>query len=362
MKSLFVLSNASGYGGAEKSIEVFISHLSNRYNITIFVENHTHIEELKSIKKEKQASYEIVSLSEGKGILTTIKNCFQIYKQCREYRPEYILANTNKAGFYLAILSYLGITNNKIFLYIRDFQWKYLEFILEKLQKAYILIPSGAVLEKEEYLFELVREKKVFAVADPCSERTELNGIGKCKYILCLANLSKWKGINYLVSSYEKCKAYDKKIPMIICGNIMDIYYYGEIQGMIRDKKLQDNIKILPFQSNVANLYNDALFVVNSSISEYGGPETFGRTIIEAWSYKKPVISFQCGGPKYIIENGIDGFLVEEKNICQFAEVMNILIDDDLLRKKMGEAGYEKVCKEFSAKNITEKLVDIFEN
>ena len=104
-------------------------------------------------------------------------------------------------------------------------------------------------------------------------------------------------------------------------------------------------------------MYEEALFVVSSSISEFGGPETFGRTIIEAWSYKKAVISFNVGGPKYIIDDKVNGFLVEEKNTEEMARKMRCLYEHKDICQKMGEKGYLKVKSMYSIENLKNNII-----
>ena len=53
-----------------------------------------------------------------------------------------------------------------------------------------------------------------------------------------------------------------------------------------------------------------------------------------------PVVSFDCPyGPANIITDSVDGFLIRNRNIAEFADKVCLLISDELLRKKMGNAG-----------------------
>jgi len=102
--------------------------------------------------------------------------------------------------------------------------------------------------------------------------------------------------------------------------------------------------------------------LLNTSLAEHGGPETFGRTIIEAWSYKKPVIAFSEGGPKYLISDNIDGLLIPEKDVQALASAMNKLVKDSVLRREMGKAGYEKVKNRFDSKIVAKNILAYINN
>lgn len=85
------------------------------------------------------------------------------------------------------------------------------------------------------------------------------------------------------------------------------------------------------------------------------GFESFGITILEAWSKKKPVIACNIEATRHLIRDGETGFLVEYKNIPQLAEILIRLIDDPGLRKKIGEKGYKKLQKNYTKEIIGEK-------
>ena len=68
--------------------------------------------------------------------------------------------------------------------------------------------------------------------------------------------------------------------------------------------------------------------------------EPFGLVLPEAMSCGLPVVAFDCPyGPADIISDGVDGFLVKDRDIKVFAEKVCLLMDDISLRKKMGQAG-----------------------
>ena len=85
------------------------------------------------------------------------------------------------------------------------------------------------------------------------------------------------------------------------------------------------------------------------------GFESFGITILEAWSKKKPVIACDIQATRHLIRDGDTGFLIEYKNSSQLAETLMKLIDSPGLRKKIGEKGYKKLQKNYTKEIIGEK-------
>ena len=68
--------------------------------------------------------------------------------------------------------------------------------------------------------------------------------------------------------------------------------------------------------------------------------EPFGLVLPEAMSCGLPVVAFNCPyGPADIITDGVDGFLIEGRDIDVYADKVCRLMEDDDLRLKMGKAG-----------------------
>ena len=66
-------------------------------------------------------------------------------------------------------------------------------------------------------------------------------------------------------------------------------------------------------------------------------------------------------GPQDILDNGRTGFLVPMGDENTFAEKVCTLIENDILRKTMGEMASEE-SKEYSAENIVQRWMALFRN
>lgn len=87
--------------------------------------------------------------------------------------------------------------------------------------------------------------------------------------------------------------------------------------------------------------------------------ETFGLVNLEAMQYKLPIVSTNEGGIPDIVKNEETGFIVEKKNPIQLAEKIEILLNDEKLRIKMGVNGYNRFKSKYTIKHFENILNDI---
>lgn len=109
-------------------------------------------------------------------------------------------------------------------------------------------------------------------------------------------------------------------------------------------------IRYLGRWQDVENLYHSADIVLVPSRWD----EPFGLVNIEAGACRKPVVATQVGGIPEIIDDGVNGFLVEREDFPALLDRVMRLVDDPALRRRMGEKGREKVEREFTTKPVRE--------
>jgi phosphatidylinositol alpha 1,6-mannosyltransferase len=91
----------------------------------------------------------------------------------------------------------------------------------------------------------------------------------------------------------------------------------------------------------------------------FGTEETYGQTIQEAQAAGVPVIAPNSGGPKFLIESGVSGYLVDPEIINGFTPVLTNLLDNTELAARIAEGGRRKVLdKSWEANNA--KLLDFY--
>ena len=126
-----------------------------------------------------------------------------------------------------------------------------------------------------------------------------------------------------------------KEVVKIIPEAIYNIYGYGpeesNLQSLIKELKLKNNVFLKGFTTNVSKVYLDSCVTVLSS--RYEGQ---GLVIAESLAHGVPVISYDITyGPAEIIEDGVNGYLVEKYNKNQLASKIITLLLDKEKRKNM---------------------------
>ena len=85
------------------------------------------------------------------------------------------------------------------------------------------------------------------------------------------------------------------------------------------------------------------------------------KSLLEAASASRPIITTNVPGCKEIVKDQINGILIEAKTINPLAESMKRLLKNKAIRKKMGKAGRKIIKKRFSEEIITKKTVLLYE-
>ena len=130
---------------------------------------------------------------------------------------------------------------------------------------------------------------------------------------------------------------------------------HDELQKQIDSQGLHESVRLLPPTSDIQPLYlSSSIFVLSSRY------EGLPMVLLEAQAYGLPIVSFACQcGPRDIIHDGEDGFLIEERNEELFALHLYELMQDITLRQRMG-ASAVTASNAFTEKKVMASWDKIF--
>ncbi|WP_322559869.1 glycosyltransferase, partial [Staphylococcus haemolyticus] len=125
----------------------------------------------------------------------------------------------------------------------------------------------------------------------------------------------------------------------------LDIYGHGSgmkhINKLIKEYNLEKNIILHGFSNEIESALQEACLKIFTSKKE-----GFALSILESLSKGTPVISYDVDyGPNEMIENGKNGYLIEEGNEGEMAKVIISLLKDKKKLKKLSENCYTSIEK-----------------
>lgn len=166
------------------------------------------------------------------------------------------------------------------------------------------------------------------------------------KQVLAIGRLNKVKGFDKLIEVWNIVNKAHPDWNLKICGEGEEYQY---LSSRIKQLNLQNNIILTnKFVSVVPEFLNSSIFVLTSQF------EAFGNVLVEAKTCGVPIVSFDApNGPKEIIVQGKDGFIVELNNIEKMAEKIIYLIKNQRIRTQMGRFAKNDSMR-FSVKTILE--------
>jgi len=238
---------------------------------------------------------------------------------------------SNKIGeLHLSRTYYRGIDSRfSTFCEISFFKW-WKDRVISSLRKLdrLVVLTADAVSEWPEL-------SNITMIPDPLPVR--VNGCSplSSKRIITIGRYSYEKGYDLLLKVWslveKKCADWQ-----------LDVYAMGDPTPYV---KMIDDLSIdkkrCHLNSSVVDV--DEVYMRSSILVQPSRTEGFGLVIVEAMAYGLPVISFDCeNGPRSIISDGEDGFLIPPFNIDLFASRLVQLMNNDDLRKTMGEKGHRK--------------------
>jgi phosphatidylinositol alpha 1,6-mannosyltransferase len=92
----------------------------------------------------------------------------------------------------------------------------------------------------------------------------------------------------------------------------------------------------------------------------FGTEETFGQTIQEAQASGLPVVAPGVGGPKFLIEDGVSGFLANPEGQGGYQRLVSKILDDEKLQEKLAKQAREAVTSK-SWENNNARLIEFYQ-
>jgi len=167
--------------------------------------------------------------------------------------------------------------------------------------------------------------------------------------ILFLGRIEQDKGLLFLLNTFS------------LLPDIFELYIVGDgsymdvIRQRIKELKLVNSVHLEGYKKNtVEYLEKSDILIVPSE------KEPFGRVVLEGMLNKIPVIASRVGGMVEIIENEVDGYLVDYNDAEALSEKIQFVTRSNKVRNLIIEAAYKKVTTIYSEAHYLDALMGIY--
>ena len=290
--------------------------------------------------------------------LSLIRSILWLRKTIKEINPDKIIV-LNKLYGAITCFSLIGY-RYQVFLSERSsplYKWPLSQSIMIKLIFT-IIKPYGVIAQTKiasEYQKKYYGDKiKIKVIPNAVRNVQFYPGIRREKVVLAAGRLNdSLKGFDRLLFAFSMIKNQEWKLH-IAGGNSNEDPLLEEI---INENNLHDRVIFLGKITDLDLTFASASIFVIPSRSE-----GFPNVLCEAMAAGLPCISFDfVAGPSDIIENRIDGILIEDGNIIELSKQLEALMNDESERIRLGKNA-RKIKEKLSGTAISKILISFLKD
>lgn len=168
-----------------------------------------------------------------------------------------------------------------------------------------------------------------------------------------IATLITQKGLPDLLEVAKIIRDSGRKAVFVIVG---EGHLRAALEAKRRELGLEETVVLTGWMTNAA----DVALPVFDIFFQPSLWEAMSMVILEAMAAKRAIVATRVGENGRIIEDGVDGLLVQPRDIGGMAAALGRLIDDSALRVRLGEAARAKVEQRFTVAHMTKAYEAIY--
>lgn len=171
-----------------------------------------------------------------------------------------------------------------------------------------------------------------------------------CTYV---AELNKNKNQQLLIKAIKRLKDDNNNVTLLLVGKGR---YEPKLLKLIKKMKLEENVKLLGYRSDIVKILSITDIYLASSLRE-GLPVN----VMEAMYMGLPIIAVDNRGHRELVQHNENGFIVEQNSAMEnnMSNYLNLLVNDKHLREKFGNDSKGKV-REYTLNNVINSMNKIY--
>ena len=229
---------------------------------------------------------------------------------------------------------------NKLF---NQLKFRFFDYCISKYTKCVVLVEDSKMEFKSD---------NVIVIPNPLWFSNDKVALKKNNIVIAVGRHSYQKGFDKMLLIWQKVI---KKYPN------WQLEIYGEsninsdLETLSNKLNINDNVTFFKPVENIIDKYLASSFCILTSRFE-----GFGMVLIEAMATALPCIAYDCPcGPKNIINNNENGFLINNNDEQSFTDKIFLLIENDEIRNEMGLNAQKSTLK-YNIETIMEEWNQLF--
>lgn len=221
---------------------------------------------------------------------------------------------------------------------------------------------------------EVFRDRLVDMGCDPDRIRVHRSGIDLSKFeyserprvadgstrLLTIARLVEKKGVEFGIRAVARLKESGRRIFYTIVG---DGPQRPGLERLVDDLDLRDSVRFaggLKHGDVLTYLEESHVLLAPSVTASNGDQEGIPNALKEAMAMGLPVVSTLHSGIPELVEDGVSGFLVPERDAEALADRLAVLVDHPDRWDDLGRAGRRRIEADYDVRVLNDRLADVY--
>lgn len=343
MKILFFIHGLYG-GGAERVASILLNHFCEKHDTYVAVHNFkapfypldSHIHLIDNRIKNRFERF--------------LPRFFKMAQTIKTVNPDIIISflvtgNNRALGANIFCQKKIIVSERNTYKHEKSLKHKIIRRLLYPMANKVVFVTKD---DCEKFRFP----QKRLTIYNPAMYNSFADYNNRPKTIVTIAPHTRWrsKGLDILLKTWGKIAPQNPNWNLKIYGRI-----YGDLAEELTSLP-HERVTWAGWTDNIADILQKTSIFILASRSE-GCP----NSLIEAMSQGCACIVTDCEGePKEMIDNGIDGIIAKSEDINDIAQKLQMLIDDENLRRKLSAGAIEK-AKQFDKNAFFAKWDNLIE-
>ncbi len=198
-------------------------------------------------------------------------------------------------------------------------------------------------------------DSRAFAKKPDCATLKREFGIDEGIFTIAAAGqLIPRKGQRYLLEAVADLVHSHPPFRLIVFG---EGYLNNQLRSQANSLGLGDVVQFAGFRENLDDYIGCFDLFVHPALAE-----GLGVAALKAAAAGVAVVGFDAGGLSEAVEHGKTGLLVPPQDVDKLRDAIATMMDDEALRLRLGDAGKERMQKEFSIDTMADDHVTLYES